>query len=378
MHVYAKNRQSGLAIITVLLIVALMITLIGLLAEQQHLLIRRVSNQNISELGYQYAAGVDAWASRVLHDDPDPAVDYWGEDWARFGDPPEIKSEDEYESFSLDPNSEEEKEPLPTIEFENVELAFKIEDLQSRFNLNNLANENPAFKKGQEQIFINLLGLLGVGEFDDRKHLYYTLLDWLDKDKGKTGTGIESDTYRINKVPYYASDQKLTSLGELRFIDGFTEEVIAKLKPYVVVLPIENSKININTTTPEVLASISSQTVVDTSEVDAFLSQRLDDAFQGFLATRGAETAIIGVSGNASPAVPDMLQTNSNYFAITTRVSLGDSVYCTITNVYRDGVAANVGASSAPENAPSTIVASPGKITILNRQHNKHCDEIVR
>ena len=372
---FNNNTQSGLAIIMVLLIVALMITLIGLLTEQQHLLIRRISNQNISELGHQYATGVDAWASRVLHDDPNPAVDYWGEDWARFGDPPKVKIEDEYESFSLDPNSTKEKEPLPTVDFGIEGIAFKIEDLQGRFNLNNLANKDPNFIRGQKRIFINLLELLEVGEFDDREHLYDSLFDWLDSGNGITRTGLESDDYRIKKVPYYASDQKLTSIGELRFIDGFTEEVITALKPYVVVLPIDNAKVNINTTTPEVLASLSNQTIIDKSQVDVFLQQRLDDAFLGFQITGDAEHAIIGVSANGSSAVPNMLRTSSQYFQITSRVSLGEYIYCSQTSVFRNGVAANAVTSNV---SSSTIQASPGKITILNRQHSNYCDEIVR
>ena len=371
-----KNKQSGLAIIMVLLIVALMITLIGLLTEQQHLLIRRISNQNISELGHQYATGVDAWASRVLHDDQNTVVDYWGEDWARFGDPPEIKSEDEYESFSLDPSSVKEKEPLPNIDFGVDGLAFKIEDLQGRFNLNNLANKDPNFIRGQKRVLINLFDVLEVGDLEERVYLYAALRDWLDSNKERTSPAqAESSDYQIKKVPYYASDQKLTSIGELRFIDGFTNEVITTLEPYVVVLPIDNAKININTTAPEVLASLSNQTVIDMTQVDVFLQQRLDDAFIGFPTTTDAENAIIGVSADGSLAVPNMLQTSSQYFQITSRVSLGESVYCTQTTVVRNGFAANTGTVNTPT---STIKASSGKITILNRQHSNYCDEIVR
>ena len=78
------HRQSGLAILTVLLIIALMVTLLGFLIEQQHLLMRRLANQNIAEQGYQYATGVDEWASRVLHDDVDRSIDSWVENWAKF------------------------------------------------------------------------------------------------------------------------------------------------------------------------------------------------------------------------------------------------------------------------------------------------------
>ena len=361
------RKQNGIAIITVLLIIALMITLLGLLVEQQYLLVRRIGNQNVSEQSLQYAAGVDAWAARVLFDDPDRTIDYWGEDWAIFGDPPRLKTEGESREFSLDLSSQQEREELPKIDFGFSGLEYKIEDLSGRFNLNNLANADPALGPGQKQIFINLLDVLEIGEFDTRNELYDSLVDWLDSNKASHALGKESDDYRSLSTPYFAADQKLTSLGELRFVNGFTERIITTLMPYVTVLPIENARININTTSSEVLSSLASSKVIDISSVDSFLSLRQDKAFLGYQPAEieTAKTAIIGTSPNpqGSGIIENMMQTNSQYFQITTRINLGDYVYCTQTKVRRDN--------------PNQAANTSAKVTILNRQHDTLCNEIV-
>ena len=359
----SPSAESGVAIITVMLIIALMVTLLGFLIEQQHLMIRRMANQNVAEQGYQYAAGVDAWAARLLHDDADRVVDYAGEDWARFGVPEKLESGDQ-ESFSLDLNSAEEKKKLPTIDFGIAGIEYKIDDLQGRFNLNNLANREPVFLSGQKSIFLNLLQVLEVGEFDAREQLYAALVDWLDDNDTRTPAGgAESSDYQIKSTPYYAADQKLTSLGELRFIEGFDEKTINAIAPYVTVLPIENAKININSTSTEVLASLSAVPVVDTSSVDLFLAEREDENFLGFQPNQiqNAEFAIIGASPSGGQFVRNMMQTNSYFFRVTTRVVVGDYHYCGQTTVLREG--------ADPD--------SSARVTIINRQHNTLCDEIV-
>jgi general secretion pathway protein K len=363
---FNPDQQKGLAIITVMLIIALMVTLLGFLVEQQHLLIRRIANQNVAEQGYQYASGVDAWAARVLHDDPDRTTDYWGEDWARFGEDPEDQSKGE-SGFSLDPSRQREREKLPVIDFGNdAVLEFQLVDLMGRYNLNNLAVKDPKVKRDQRIIVLNLLSILEVGDFEEREKLYGALVDWIDENKETSANGAESSDYRIKRTPYHAADQKLTTLGELRFVEGFTEEVINALKPHVTVLPIDSAKININTTSTQVLAAMSAVPVLDTGSVATFLSQRTKEDFQGFQSAniQEANNAIIDTRPVGGNYVRNMLQATSQFFQINTRVKLGDYLYCTKTIVLREG--ANPNGGTAP------------KVTILTREQSTLCDEIVR
>ncbi|MBX2848838.1 MAG: type II secretion system minor pseudopilin GspK [Acidiferrobacterales bacterium] len=350
------KHQRGLAIITVLLIVALMVTLLGFLAEQQHLLIRRIGNQNIAEKGYQYALGVNAWAQQVLIEDQNRLVDYLGEDWAEFGKSPELDSSNN-ESFSLTPKSLLEKQELPTIDFGNeAELEFELVDLQARFNLNNLANKNTKIEAEQGLIFRNLLEVLGIDNAETRQQLYSALRNWLDENKEGS---YESIDYLAKDLPYHASDQKLVNLAELRFVEGFTPELIALLEPFVVVLPVDYAKLNINTASAEVLASLNTSPVVNTGSVEQFLFPREDlDTFLGFdeSSIELAKNAIIAVNPVGSPIVENMMQTSSSFFRVNAKVRIGDYNFCMQTVLLRENADAEGQTSS--------------KVFEMNRQHD--------
>ncbi len=364
------ENQSGVVLIVVILAVVLMVTLLAIMIEDQHIFVRRLSNQKVSEQGYQYAQGVNAWAARVLNDDENRVVDHLDEKWGKFGRPEEEESEggSESDSFSLDRSTEraraeakEDEEEEAVIDFGIEGIEYSIDDLQGRFNLNNLAVKEPQQAAGQKRIFINLLELLEIGEFDQRESLHGALVDWIDENEATTANGFESSDYNVKNTPYYAADQKLTSMGELRFVEGFTAEIINKLKPHVTVLPVESAKININTTTPEVLASLSTSTVSDLSQVTSFLALRQESEFQGFAQTQPAETAIIGVSAINAQPVANMMQVNSQFFQINVKVTLGDYVYCMQSVVLREG--------------PNPNAATTPKVSVLSRQHNTLCED---
>lgn len=366
-RVKLPQKQKGVVLIVVILAIVLMVTLLAIMIEDQHIFIRRLGNQKVSEQGYQYTQGLNAWAERVLNDDQNRTIDHLEEKWAKFGRPEEELEEGESESFSLDRSTvaaqEESDEEEATIDFGLDEVEVTIEDLQGRYNLNNLAVKEPQAANGQRRIFLNLLGLLEIGEFDQRDQLHGALVDWIDENDARSSNGVESGHYGSKRTPYFAADQKLTSIGELRFVEGFSQEIINKLAPYVTVLPVENAKININTTTVEVLASLNNATVTDTGSVTAFLAQREQPEFQGFSQTNDAETAIIGAS--VSPAQPafvqGMTQINSQFFQINAKVMLGDNVFCMKSLVLRE--------STGPDGGTTP------KVSVLNREQNTLCEE---
>ena len=373
-----KSNQSGVVLVVVVLAVALMATLMALMIEDQHLFIRKVANQRVSEQGFQYANGMNAWASRVLTEDANPVVDYLGEDWALFGRP-QPEDEDDEDSFSLGAGSDEEEEEPPTIDFGVDGVTGVIVDLQGKFNLNNLANEDRAFVVSQRRILQNLMELLELGEFADRDQLIENLIDWVDENSTSRSIGLESNDYRVKDLPYQAADQKLAALGELRFIDGFNQDIIKALEPHVTVLPVDNARININTTTTEVLASLSSTTVADVASVDTFLSQRLNEDFLGFQAAqiRDAENAIIAVSPVRQPPIANMMQVTSQYFEIQSRVALGDTVYCLNSLILRGGATAQAGLVGQGQSAGEQLEDSSSvpAISVLRREHSSFCED---
>ena len=151
----------------------------------------------------------------------------------------------------------------------------------------------------------------------------------------------------------------------MKFLRGFSDDIISRISPFVTILPVENSRININTTSPEVLASLSTAPITDLESVSTFLARRLEEEFQGFGANDVslAENAIIGVSVVRQPPVQGMLQTNSQFYQIQARVSLGEAVYCMKTLVLRESAAQ--GSTSTP------------KVSVLRREYDTICQDIT-
>ena len=204
--------------------------------------------------------------------------------------------------------------------------------------------------------------MAGVEELDSREKLYGALKDWLDDGDEISANGVESGTYRSKDLPYHAADQKLVSVAELRYIEGFTTEIINLINPYVIVLPVDQAKLNINTVSAEVLASLSLAPVVELGSVHAFLAARDDPNFLGFQTTdiESAKTAVSGVSplGNRSQPIQNMMQTNSQFFQVNTEVILGDLNFCMKTILLREN--ANPDSQSTP------------KVRVINRQYNAY------
>ena len=364
------KRQSGLVMLMVVGVVVLMIVLLALLLEDQHRMIRQIGNQRVAEQAYHYSQGLNAWALRVLHNDKNPLSDHEKETWAEFGRPKE-DSEAQTDGFSLDsslPLGQSDEEEA-TIDFGIDTIEVTINDLQSRFNLNNLTSpkKDQSPPQSAKRIFLNLLQVLEIGEYqEDREQLYWNLVDWMDENDTSAGFGAESGDYQIRSKPYFASDQPLSSVGELRYVKGFSKEVVSKLSPFVVVLPVKNAKINLNTASKEVLSSLAGGPVVDASQIDSLLARKEQPGFQGFNQgdIQGAQTMLNGVSPGQN-SIENMLQVTSQFYQINTKVELGDHKVCTRTTVLR------------PSVNDSKLKDSESTISVLSREQDTICKDNV-
>jgi general secretion pathway protein K len=86
--------------------------------------------------------------------------------------------------------------------------------------------------------------------------LLNALTDWVDDDAERRNPGgAEDDVYTRLNPPYRAANAPLGRLDELRLVMGFSDEVIARLAPYVVALP-EAAGLNVNTADETVLRAL--------------------------------------------------------------------------------------------------------------------------
>jgi general secretion pathway protein K len=277
------RAQRGVAVITAILIVALVTSVIVAMIWQNAVRLRQM--ENLKEMAQAEAVGLTAvdWARAILAEDArKTVVDHLGEPWAA---------------------------PVPPIAAEGGEVSGKITDQQGLFNLNNLAAGGNA-NEAEVLAFQRLLGRLSLP-----LELVNALVDWIDTDSAvRFPAGAEDADYLSLDPPYRAANQPLTEVSGLYRVKGYSAAVVEVLRPYVTALPTA-TKINLNTALPEVLPlALEGGTREDAVAIIAAraahaFKDRVDfDKRMPLLAPRLRETA----AGY-----------NSNYFLVETRVRFG-------------------------------------------------------
>ncbi|WP_439858971.1 type II secretion system minor pseudopilin GspK [Pseudomonas sp. MBLB4136] len=281
------RAERGVALITVLLVVAVVtVVCAGLIARQQ-LAIRSSANQLHVRQAWHYALGGETLAQAMLRRDlqqgnPRAPVDHLGEAWARPLAP-----------FALD---------------EGGELQVSIVDPTGRFNLNSLLRKGQPNEAAVAQFRRLLRGLQIDKPYAER------LLDWLDADQEPSGGyGAEDNQYLLAQPAYRAANRALSDVSELRLLLEMSEADYQRLLPFVSALPTD-ATLNVNTASAQVLASLADGLPLATAE--------------GLVASRGAQ----GYADVASfvAQLPGLqvqsqgLAVGSQYFQVVSEVSVGD------------------------------------------------------
>ncbi|MCW8910028.1 MAG: type II secretion system minor pseudopilin GspK [Gammaproteobacteria bacterium] len=239
------KRQRGVALITALMVVAIAVILASSLLEELHLERQRTYNIINNEQAYLYTLGAEIIAAKGLSFDREKSkFDSLNEIWAQ---------------------------PTPPYPVEGGHIAAVLEDLQGRFNLNNLS---PALNNNYQQDLDRFKRLLSTLELDPQ--LADAVVDWLDDDMVTTiPDGAEDDYYMSLLKPYRAANGLMASPRELRSVKGFNEENIYEtIEPFICTLPVVSS-ININTARAEMLQSVS--TDITASDVQSIMAYRDGD-----------------------------------------------------------------------------------------------------
>lgn len=231
------SRQRGVAILTVLVIAALVMTLATVIMVRQARAIRQTENYESLERAWQYALALEQFVGVNLKRE---ALSHPGYD--AIPDNMQIP-------------------PLPIQEGQGVvvgNFTGKVEDLQARFNINNVLDENgKARNDGGIETLKSLVILNQLPEsYAD------ALIDWIDPDTViRSGDSAESDYYLSGSIPYRAANQPFTDISELRLVrleipdPKKKERYLQRFLSTVTVLP-TFTKININTANPSVLEAL--------------------------------------------------------------------------------------------------------------------------
>ncbi len=290
------KRASGVALLTVLFILVLITTLSVYLVEQEHLSIRRISNQRDAEQGFQMATGAEQWAVKILErDGKENNVDHLLEPWNVL---------------------------LPEVKVEEGTLLSEVQDLQGLFNINNLAS-------GRDEVwyplFTRLLSVLEINEA-----IADALIDWIDGDQDITGSnGAEDSDYLGLDISYRTADRMIADIGELIWVKGFDEKILTTLSPFITALPENNIKININTSPPLLLRILTKEILPDAA-VESLIEGRGEEGYRD-IETFLTRTEMAAESNNVEP----LITINSKYFQVRSEAEFGRLTTVLLSTVQR-------------------------------------------
>lgn len=285
----ARRAQLGVALITALLVVATATAAAVAMAARQQLDIRRTGNLLHGTQAIAYTEGAESWAKAVLtRDARDSQIDALDEDWAVA---------------------------LPATLVEGGVISGRLIDLQGFFNLNSLVDGNGQADEEAVTRFKTLLRNLGV----DNEGIADALIDWIDPDINvRFPDGAEDQAYLLLKPAYRTANRLMADVSELRLVQGFTPEIVAKLLPYVVALPAP-TPINVNTAPAEVLRVLDANMSLGVAE-SLVSAREQDGAFASVADFQNHPALQQGVQINANAAT-----VSSQWFRLVAEADIGQA-----------------------------------------------------
>jgi general secretion pathway protein K len=197
---------------------------------------------------------------------------------------------------------------LPVLPVEGGTIRVSIEDGQSRFNLNNLVRNNVASPADLE-VLRHLLEALLLDP-----SIRFALLDWIDPDSNAGPGGAEDIDYLNGNPPYRAANRPLASVEELRLVRGFDLKTFATLAPYVTVLPVASTLVNVNTASPVLLTALVPG--LDVATAKRIADDRPTNPFRDL-------SAFASKLPRGVPLPPSVASVTSDYFLVTLDTSIG-------------------------------------------------------
>jgi general secretion pathway protein K len=276
--VNVRSRQTGVALITAILITALVSSVALSLAWDNALDMRRTMTLLYRDQAVHVAMGAESWVQSILRDDlSETDTDHLGEIWAS---------------------------ELPGLPVQSDvvqgELFGTIEDLQGRFNINNLVDQNGEVDELALEQFRRLLIAL---ELDPR--IAGIAVDWIDANQEAGFPDGAEDAIYTGFIPAYRTPNlPITNATELAALDGVDRVSFDILSPHIVALP-GRTGINVNTATAAVLQSLDEN--LSASDVESLISERENGGFADLQST---------FSTLVAPEVLPQLEETTSYFQL--------------------------------------------------------------
>jgi general secretion pathway protein K len=235
-------------------------------------------------------------------------------------------------------------QPLPPSEVApGVTLEAYVEDLQGRFNINDLVGSDGETPNPTAiAVFQRLLQRLDM----DPKWAEY-VVDWIDQDSVPMTDGAEDSVYMEMDPPYRTPNMPVTSTSELMALPGFTRADYDRLAPHIVALPI-GTKVNVCSADGYVLDALTGVEQFSLMDPQQFAKDR--QAANGCFPPLSqikvpTANAIVGTGGPGNTAgstgtqqttPQDLVGQTSSWFRLSSFITLGSSEFAVYTVLYQD------------------------------------------
>ncbi len=279
-----------MALITAVLIVALATILAVNVSFRGMLDQRRSATLFALDQGYLIALGAEGWAADILRRDlQDSKTDHLGESWAQ---------------------------PLPPLPIDGGTVEGRLEDLQGRFNLNNLVHADGTTNPDAVKQLERLLAVLEI-----EPAWAAAMADWIDEDtQPGFPDGAEDSVYTGQNPAHLAANMPVTRASEIMVLPGFGAERYARLRPYVTALPV-GVPLNVCTAAGIVLDALSENTREFGLDPEDLAKRRKDTCFPTLEELRGS------LGDEEFDKVKNSLTESSSFFRTTVWVTIGTTQF---------------------------------------------------
>jgi general secretion pathway protein K len=287
------DKQRGVAVITALLLCTLAVSIVASLFWQQQVQVRSMENQRLHLQTKWILRGALDWARLVLRQDAvdNPNTTNLNAVW---NTPLAETRLDQYI----------ERERIQGEVFDAT-LSGRVIDASSRYNLR-LLSDRQVVNREQLQVYENLLRNLQIDPALARRTAAAVAQGEAPAERPLGDTTVQAART--------SAPMQLRHVEDLLSIPGYTQEIVAKLREFVIVLPGDpKPRLNVNTAPAEVLAA-----VIDgysLSEGTALVARRKTAYF------RDMATFKSQLQGKA-PINEESLDVRSDFFLVQSRIRL--------------------------------------------------------
>jgi len=280
------RRERGVALLAAIVIFAIAAAIAVGIQFRSALALRRAAGNASLDQALQAQTGAEAVGAWILADDTNQTDDFTDK-WQVPQGPVEL--------------------------IDGVSIAGQITDLDGRFNLNSLVDDQGAKDPVAVEIFRRLLRTLDIPE--QKADL---VVDYIDSDQQTEPNGAEDSFYTSQQPSNRPPNRPMLQVSELLAVPQIGLETYLRLAPHVTALPRDRREINLCTASGVLL--------------DALVDQRLWSANATTLETQRKSGCYPNVLQfeqlfSANPAeyqkIKNRIKVQSNFFELRSLVTIG-------------------------------------------------------